>query len=144
MSERGNKTWLLVLGMVMGAAVAAWFIQRDERLREQVQGRARTLRDQAIELQTVTLGRAQQVASQAQEKALALQAEVSAEVEKRLREGRENLDDMLARVRKEVSELQEQAQRLAENAQIQAQLMRKKAELRALEARKRLHELRAS
>ncbi len=142
MSERGNRTWLVLLGMVVGAAIAAWFVQRDERLREQMRERAQTLRDQAIELQTVTLSKAQQMAGQAQERALALQAEVSAEVERRLREGRENLDEMLARVRKEVDELQERAQRLAENAQVQAQLARKKAELRALEARKRLLELR--
>lgn len=142
MSEKGNRTWLVLLGMVVGAAIAAWFIQRDERLREQMRERAQTLRDQAIELQTVTLSKAQQMAGQAQERALALQAEVSAEVERRLREGRESLDEMLARVRKEVDELQERAQRLAENAQFQAQLARKKAELRALEARKRLLELR--
>ncbi len=143
MSERGDRTWLVILGMIAGAAIAAWFIQRDERLREQVRERAQSLREQAIELQTVTVGRAQQVAQQAQEKALALQAEVSAEVEKRLREGRENLDEMLERVKKEVDELQERAQRLAESAQVQAQLARKKAELRALEARKRLRELRS-
>lgn len=143
MSERGDRTWLVILGMVAGAAIAAWLIQRDERLREQMRERAQTLREQAIELQTVTLGRAQQAAQQAQEKALALQAEVSAEVEKRLSEGRENLDEMLQRVKKEVDELQERAQRLAESAQVQAQLARKKAELRALEARKRLQELRS-
>ncbi len=142
MKEKESKTWLVILGMVVGAAIAAWLIQRDEQLREEMRERARTLRDQAIELQTVTLGRAQHVTQQAQEKALALQAEVSAEVEKRLQEGRETLDEMLSRVRREVAELQQQAQRVIENAQVQAQLARKKAELRALEARKRLRDFR--
>lgn len=138
-----TQRWLFVLaGMILGGALAAWWIQRDERLRQELEERARKLREQAIELQTVTLGKAQQASEQALERAAQLQAEVSAEVERRLSEGRETLDAMLERVRAELQELQARAQKLAHDAQIQAQLARKKAELRALEARKRLRELR--
>ena len=143
MAERQDKTWWVLIGMAIGAAVAAWFIQRDERLREQVRERAQTLRDQAIELQTVSLGKAQQATERAREEALALQAEVSAMVEKRLSESKESLDEMLDRVQKELSELQAKAQKLANDAQVQAQIARKKAELRALEARQKLRKMRS-
>ncbi len=143
MAERQDKTWWVLIGMVIGAAVAAWFIQRDERLREQVRERAQTLRDQAIELQTVTLGKAQQASERVREEALALQAEVSALVDKRLSEGKESLDEMLERVQQELSELQARAQKLANDAQVQAQIARKKAELRALEARQKLRKMRS-
>ncbi len=143
MAERQDKSLWVLLGVVVGAAVAAWFIQRDERLREEMRERAQTLREQAIELQTVTLGKAQEASERVQERALSLQAEVSAEVERRLREGRESLEEMLSRVQKELRDLQERAQKFAHDAQLQAQLARKKAELRALEARKRLRELRS-
>ncbi len=143
MEERRDVTLWVVLGMLLGAIVAFWLVQKDEERRRQVMERAQRLRDQAIELQTVTIGRAQEVGGKAQEKALALQAEVSAEVEKRLSEGRETLDEMLKRVQSEVHDLQERVQRRAEDAQLRAQLIRKRAELRALEARKRLRDLRA-
>ncbi len=143
MAERQNKTWWVLIGMAIGAAIAAWFIQRDERLREQVRERAQALREQAIELQTVSLGKAQQASERAREEALALQAEVSAMVEKRLSESKESLDEMLERVQKELSELQAKAQKLANDAQVQAQIARKKAELRALEARQKLRKMRS-
>ncbi len=143
MAERQDKTWWVLIGMAIGAAVAAWFIQRDERLREQVRERAQTLREQAIELQTVSLGKAQQATERVREEALALQAEVSALVDKRLNEGKESLDEMLERVQKELNELQAKAQKLANDAQVQAQIARKKAELRALEARQKLRKMRS-
>lgn len=143
MNERSHRWWFVLAGMIVGGALAAWWIRRDERLRREIEERARKLREQAIELQTVTLSKAQQVSEQALERTAQLQAEVSAEVERRLREGRETLDTMLERVRAELADLQEQAQKLAHDAQLQAQLARKKAELRALEARRRLRELRS-
>jgi len=143
MEERRDVTLWVVLGILLGAVVAFWLAQKDEEKRHKMMERAQRLRDQAIELQTVTIGRTQEATSKAQEKAMALQAEVSAEVERRLREGRETLDEMINQVREEVRELQARAQKAAGDARLQAQLMRKRAELRALEARKRLRDLRA-
>ena len=139
MTERRDMTLWVILGMLLGATVAFWLVQKDEERRQRLLERTRQLRKQAIELHTVTLDKAQQ----AQERALALQAEVSAEVERRLREGKETLDEMLQRGQEEVQELQQRSQRWADDAQLRAQLARKKAELRALEARKRLRNLRA-
>ncbi len=136
--ERRDMTWWLVLGMFLGAIVAFWLVQKDEERRRRILEQTQRLRKQAVNLSSVTRSRAQQL----QEQALTLQAEVSVEVERRLREGKETLDDMLTRVRKEVQDLQRRAQRWADDAQLQAQLARKKAELRALEARKRLRNLR--
>ncbi len=143
MEERRDMTLWVVLGMLLGAVVAFWFVEKDDERRRQVVARAQRLRDQAIELQTVTLGRAQEATGRAQEKALALQAEVSAEVERRLSGGSETLDEMLNRVQKELKDLQERVQRAVGDVQLQAQLARKRAELRALEARKRLRDLRS-
>ncbi|NPA90327.1 MAG: hypothetical protein GXO55_02565 [Chloroflexi bacterium] len=134
---RSVTRWL-VLGILLGAAVTFWLLRKDEERRKDLIKRAQQLKEQAAGLQTITVDRAQQV----QDRALNLQAEVSAEVERGLREGKETLEEMLARVRGEVQALQKRALKLADDAQLQAQLARKKAELRALEARKRLRNLR--
>ncbi len=130
-----HKTMYFLIGGLLGAAAAAYFFQHNERVRVAVGERA-------VELQSAAQEQAKALKSQLAETSAAdiaaRQAAVSAEVERRLSEGKESLQAMLARVRQELAGLEAKDNPALTTVQEKLQIARKRAELLALEARSRI------
>ncbi len=130
MAEKKQGLLFLILGGVMGAAAAIYFLQKNEPVRVEIGERLQPLREQAMTWESQWGKTPEEIAAR--------QAAVSAEVEEKLRVGKASLQTLLQQARQEIGPLETKSRSAMATAQDQLQLARKKAEILALEARARI------